>query len=173
MILLPNLLNTNELQHLYDEVLLRDAWNINHVSIPDKPGYSFPCLTICLKDKIYHPMFYKELLPILNKIKNKAITNHGLILPDKINRIHIVAYYSGCMTNYHTDTDNHNDYSIIGFITPNWKTEMGGELYLKNQKIDYMPGTFVIFPSNTSHKGVPPIQPTPIWRLALNFVLTN
>ena len=72
---------------------------------------------------------------------------YGQLLPPKINRIHLGAKNLSSYTNLHTDSDK-KGMVIVGFLTPKWKEEWGGELKVGNELIKYKPGRFCIF--NTS-----------------------
>ena len=64
-----------------------------------------------------------------------------------------------------------NKYSIVGFLTPQWAEDWGGELNVEGEIIKYKPGDFILFDSNQSHKSQEIKKQLPYWRVSINYVI--
>ena len=69
------------------------------------------------------------------------------------------------------DKDN-NYWTILGFLNPVWNSEDGGHFFIEKEKIDYLPGRFIVFPSNLVHNGgYINNENLNYWRISLNIIL--
>jgi hypothetical protein len=112
---------------------------------------------ICLFDNISYN-FYKK---------------YNFTLPENIKRIHLGAKNDSSLTEFHCDTNDANAYTIVGFLTPEWDLNWGGELYIEDKKFQYEPGKFIIFKSNLRHNGIGLNKTVPFWRITLNYVISQ
>ena len=75
-------------------------------------------------------------------------------------------------TVFHTDNNDPLDWSILGFLTPVWKLEDGGEVRIEQEKINYKPGRFILFKSHLLHNGgYIKNNNLNYWRISLNIIL--
>ena len=72
-------------------------------------------------------------------------------------------------TAFHKDADD--GYSIVGFLTPQWAEEWGGELNIEGEIMKYKPGDFIIFNSNQLHKSQKINKKIPYWRVTGSYVV--
>ena len=68
--------------------------------------------------------------------------------------------------------EKYDTISIVGFLTPVWEKVWGGELYVEEEKIDFVPGRFVIFQSERIHNGAAPTKDLHWWRISVNYTLS-
>ena len=73
-------------------------------------------------------------------------------------------------TEFHVDTLE-DTYSIVGFITPQWAENWGGELNIEGEIIKYKPGDFILFDSSKTHTSQEIIKNIPYWRVTVNYVI--
>ena len=63
-------------------------------------------------------------------------------------------------------------WTILGFLTPVWKAEYGGNINLQGEEIEYIPGRFIVFKSNILHNGgFVGGNNLDYWRISLNIIL--
>ena len=86
-----------------------------------------------------------------------------------IKRIALNAQNNNHYTEFHSD-DLGSVYSIVGFLTPQWAEDWGGELNIEGEVIKYSPGDFILFESTKLHKSQP-IKNIPFWRTSINYVI--
>ena len=65
---------------------------------------------------------------------------------------------------------NNNYYSIVGFFTPQWAEEWGGELNIEGKVIKYNPGDFILFESTKLHQSKE-IKKIPYWRTSVSYMI--
>src|SRR5262249_55183847 len=106
------------------------------------------------------------------RIRHLAKKNNGLTLPPNIRRIHVGAKSSHSKTEFHVDSEKENRWTILGFLNPVWNAADGGEFFLEKYKVEYRPGRFLVFPSNTLHDGgYVKNEKLSYWRVAVNIIL--
>lgn len=109
---------------------------------------------------------------LLHRVRQAAKHRHALTLPAEVYRIHVGAKSSHSRTEFHTDMDSDHFWTILGFLNPIWSSSDGGEFYLEDQKIEFMPGRFILFRSNMKHDGGYVVNETlSYWRIAVNMIL--
>ena len=95
-------------------------------------------------------------------------------LPTHIKRIHVGAKSSLSKTDTHIDSENPDDWTILGFLNPIWNNKDGGEFNLNRKIIRYTSGRFIIFPSFIPHDGgYIKNEKLNYWRISSNIILTD
>jgi hypothetical protein len=171
-------MGADELLWIYHELLSTSSWALTRTSTGAKPSgmpfISFPGLNIETRGDIQNEFLSGYFRSVLFRIRGLAMRENNLILPPNIQRIHVGAKSSFSKTKFHTDSDEENVWTILGFLNPVWNARDGGEFFLKNHKVEYKTGRFVIFPSNTLHDGgYVKNEKLNYWRVAVNIILDN
>ena len=163
----------NTLEEMYDELIATQMWSINRQSSnEDKYFHNFPGHVVFGKYGVINSGLYEYFVGLVEYLQNRHMKEYGQSLPPKINRIHLGAKNLSSYTNLHTDTDK-KGVVIVGFLTPKWKEEWGGELKVDNELIKYKPGRFCIFNTDKLHDGFAPKGDCPLWRITVNILLLN
>ena len=170
---LKNILNIKELFSIYNRLVDNPVWYLSRKSFNDQTSSGFPGFVISQDDKVYNPYWYGFFEGLLNKIRQDYLKEHNIILPQRIARIHLVAKNENSDTSLHKDIDNENAYSVIGFLTPYWDSNWGGNFICENESINYTPGNFIVIKSNKDHNGLGPKFKVPYWRIVVNYILID
>jgi hypothetical protein len=135
------------------------------------PFMSFPGLNIETDGKIHVDFLSGYFRSVVFRIRELANKN-GIVLPPNVKRIHVGAKSSFSKTEFHTDSDDENAWTILGFLNPVWNSRDGGDFFLENQRVEYRSGRFVVFRSNVSHDGgYVRNEKLNYWRVAVNIIL--
>lgn len=170
---LKNILEIKELFSIYNKLIENPVWYLSRKSHNNHMASGFPGFIISQEDNVYNPYWYGFFECLLDKIRKECKKEHNIILPQKILRIHLVAKNENSDTDFHTDNESEDAYSVVGFLTPCWINEWGGNFICENESINYTPGNFVIIKSNKSHNGLGPKFKIPYWRIVVNYILIN
>lgn len=165
-----------ELLWLYHSLLNTDGWTLSRTSdslaLPNTPFMSFPGLHIEDKGQSRNELFSGYFRSIVFKIRDIAKKQYNIHLPPNIFRIHVGAKSSTSRTNFHVDSPQPEFWTILGFLNPVWNAEDGGEFYLKDHKISYKSGRFIVFRSNIEHDGgYVKNESLNYWRVSVNIIL--
>jgi len=168
-----NILNLNELLNIYNKLIDTPAWYLSRMSHNQNiiKSSGFPGFIVSNENNIYHQYWFGYFEGLLHKIKEEFKKQHNILLPEKIHRIHLVAKNENSDTSFHTDIENENALSIIGFLTPSWDKNWGGEFICEDESVTFTPGTFLCINSNKYHNGLGPKIKTPYWRVVVNYIL--
>src|SRR5262249_51172640 len=147
-----------DLMWIYHELLFTNWRSLSRTSKDAKslsllPFMSFPGLNIETRGDINVDFLIDFFRSIFFRIIVSAEKTYSVILPPNIHRIHVGAKSSFSKTEFHVDSEKENVWTILGFLNPVWNVRDGGEFFLKDHKVDYKAGRFVVFPSNTLHDG--------------------
>ena len=169
-----NVIPQNRLEELYDELICTQMWSINRQSSSEyKYFHNFPGHMIFeRKEGITSKILYEYFSGLIEHLRHRHKEEYGQLLPPKLNRIHLGAKTLSSHTSLHTDTDQ-KGVVIVGFLTPKWKVEWGGDLRVEDKLIKYKPGRFSIFDTDKRHDGYAPKGDCPLWRITVNIVLLN
>ena len=172
--LLDNILSKSELFWIYHALLSSNSWNLARTSKDNLNSFnSWPGMIIQNNDQILNEFFAGYFRSIIFRIEDSLKKNNQFELPKKIIRIHIGAKSSFSQTKPHTDSDNENYWTILGFLNPIWNNNDGGQFYLDKNRIEYKPGRFIIFPSNIEHDGgFVKNEKLAYWRISSNIILS-
>src|SRR5262249_28559661 len=177
--LFDGVIGAEELMWIYHELLSTSSWSLTRMSMDAKglsllPFMSFPGLNIETRGDIHVDFLSGYFRSIVFRIRALADKNYGVILPPNIQRIHVGAKSSFSKTEFHVDSKKENVWTILGFLNPVWNARDGGEFFLKDHKVEYKVGRFVVFPSNTLHDGgYVKNEKLNYWRVAVNIILDN
>jgi hypothetical protein len=173
-----SVLGADELLWIYHELLSTSSWTLTRSSKGGKgfgvPFFSFPGLHIETAGDIHTEFLSGYFRSVVFRIRALAKEAKGLILPPNIQRIHVGAKSSLSKTEFHIDSDDKDAWTILGFLNPVWNAKDGGEFFLRDHKVEYKTGRFVVFPSCTLHDGgYVKNEKLNYWRVAVNIILDN
>jgi hypothetical protein len=169
--IINNVLTTQDCFSLYQGLASDNIWNLNKTSDKDKFGGAFPGVSfIENKTVVYNNQYWIGYFNCLfDRINEKLNEQHNLNLVKSINRIGLNAQNDNHYTEFHADKTE-NTYSIVGFFTPQWAEEWGGELNVEVKVIKYNPGDFILFDSFKLHQSQK-IKKIPYWRTSVSYVI--
>jgi hypothetical protein len=167
---ISNVLTTSDCFSLYQGLITDNIWNLNRVSEDSRFGGSFPgCTLVNNGQPVFNNQYWIGYFNCLfDRINQKLSEQHNFSLQRKIQRICLNSQNDNHYTEFHIDEKN--SYSIVGFFTPQWSEEWGGELNIEGEIIKYKPGDFILFNSNQSHKSQK-IKKIPYWRTSVSYVI--
>lgn len=171
MILVNDVLGKVELENLYSRLINDESWYLSRGSKPtDLTEGTFLGLDVYDENTIkeFWAGYFES---VLFRIIDKCREQNGVELPDRIERIHLVAKQENANVSFHTDHNDPRAISLIGLLTPTWETAWGGEFVCGDEVVNHTPGSFVCIRSNQSHNGFGPNQKTPYWRIVVNYIL--
>jgi hypothetical protein len=167
---LENIISNTDLKNLYHELLNANVWYLSRNTFNSVVGL-WPGFIIHDNDSVKNPYWYGRFVGLLENIKNNFEKKFSFSLPPKVRRIHVAAKNATSNPDFHVDVTDPFSYTIVGFATPEWSSEWGGELNIEGETIDFKPGRFVIFKSDLRHDGKKIKNEINHWKLSLNFVL--
>jgi len=170
LFLLDNIIRSKDLFTLYKGLIESNVWTLNRTSTGGDFG-TFPGFSIQDGSTVYNPYWSGYFVSLFEKINFDFEKKYNFNLPSKIKRIHLGAKNDLSYIEFHCDTQEPNTYTIVGFLTPVWAQNWGGELTIESEKINFEPGKFLIFKSNLRHNGVGPNKKIPYWRISINYVV--
>ena len=168
-----DVISQETLEEMYDEFIRSQMWAIDRKSSDEnKYFHNFPGHVVLEKDgSVLNRGLYDYFSGLIEQLRYRHMKEFGQLLPPKIKRIHLGAKTLSSHTNIHIDTDQ-KGVVIVGFITPEWKEEWGGELKVDEKLIKYKPGRFCIFNTDKPHDGFAPKGDCHLWRMSVNIILT-
>jgi hypothetical protein len=171
--IINNVLTLQDGFHLYNGLVNQSFWHLTRASSIGKPGRTFPGVTLIEDGEIKHqdPYWIGYFNCLFDRINQKLKEQHNFSLVRRINRIALNAQNENHYTEFHVDQASET-YSIVGFLTPQWAEEWGGELNIEGEIIKYKPGDFVLFDSNKFHKSQE-IKQIPYWRVTVSYVINK
>tara|TARA_R100001509_G_scaffold141711_1_gene96861 strand:+ start:2617 stop:3150 length:534 start_codon:yes stop_codon:yes gene_type:complete len=169
---IDNVILDKDLFRLYKDLLDSPTWCLSRSSIPNETYGNFPGKVIKDNNQIFDPVWNAYFSCLSERINQKFFEKYGYDLPSNIRRIHLGAKNKNHITYFHSDNLKDNTISIVGFLTPVWEKVWGGELYVEEEKIDFVPGRFVIFQSERIHNGAAPTKDLHWWRISVNYTLS-
>ena len=166
-----NVLTTSDCFSLYQGLTTDNIWNLNRFSKDSRSGGAFPGITFIENNQVvFNNQYWIGYFNCLfDRINQKLFEQHNFILKRAISRIALNAQNDNHYTEFHKDTDS-NDYSIVGFFTPQWAENWGGELNIEGNIVKYKPGDFVLFDTNKLHKSQE-IKQIPYWRTSVSYII--
>lgn len=169
--IIKNVLTLENSFDLYQNLINRNMWMLNKASNKDKPAGNFPGVTFIEENKVVYDDAY--LIGYFNclfdTINQKLKEQHNFTLNKNIKRISLNAQNNNHYTEFHMDSLADSK-SIVGFLTPQWAENWGGELNIEGQIFKYSPRDFILFDSNQLHKSQATKQ-IPYWRISINYVI--
>jgi hypothetical protein len=168
--ILDDIILKEDLKNLYFDITNDTVWYLSRSTHKSEVG-QWPGFIVSNGDSIINNYWFGRFVGLLENIKNNFKKKHGFSLPPKIRRVHVGAKNTTSNTNFHVDVEDPFTYTIVGFITPEWSSNWGGELNIEGELIDFKPGRFVIFKSDLRHDGSKVKKELNHWKLSLNYVL--
>tara|TARA_R100001224_G_scaffold65994_1_gene39706 strand:- start:8 stop:529 length:522 start_codon:yes stop_codon:yes gene_type:complete len=167
-----NVLSLEDCFHLYSALISSNMWNLNRCSEGKNRG-AFPGVTLIEKNEVIHNNQYwiGYLNCLFDRINQKLREQHNFLLDRRIFRIALNAQNDNHYTEFHVDTTLGTN-SIVGFLTPQWAEDWGGELNIEGEIIKYKPGDFVLFDSEKLHKSQE-FKKIPYWRISVSYVINK
>jgi hypothetical protein len=174
--ILDNILSGDELLWIYHQIIETPSWTLSRTSYGSGrnilPFMGFPGLNVETGGDIHNEFLAGYFRSILFRVKHVLKRDFSIKIPPEVLRIHVGAKSSFSKTEFHTDSDDTSHWTILGFLNPVWNAKDGGEFYLKDEKIEYKAGRFVVFPSSYKHDGGYVVNESlSYWRIAVNIIL--
>lgn len=179
--ILDGVISGEELLWIYHRLLETPLWSLSRTSIPSTgpgrniiPFMGFPGLNIESRGEVCDEFLSGYFRSLIFRVKYQLKKDYSAQLPSKVKRIHVGGKSSFSRTEFHSDSEDENDWTILGFLNPVWNDKDGGEFYLDKEKIEYKAGRFVVFPSHVRHDGGYVVNESlSYWRVAANIILTK
>ena len=166
-----DIISKKSLENSYNSLLKNSVWNLNRRSTETALG-SFPGFIVQEENNIINTGWSGYFNCLFQNISHSFYKKYNFTLPENIRRIHLGAKNDSSLTEFHCDINDANAYTIVGFLTPEWDLNWGGELYIEDKKFQYEPGKFIIFKSNLRHNGIGINKTVPFWRITLNYIIS-
>jgi len=169
--IIKNVLNKEDCFSLYTGLINTSMWNLNRHSESKLRG-AFPGVTLIHDEQVFtNDQYWIGYFNCLfDRINAQLKQQHNFFLQKSIKRIALNAQNDNHYTEFHTDDRKEPCYSIVGFLTPQWAEEWGGELNVEGEIIKYSPGDFILFDSTQVHTSQP-VKKIPYWRTSINYVI--
>ena len=169
--IINNVLTTQDCFSLYKALISANIWNLNRTSYGDSIGGAFPGVSFIEDGEILvnNQYWIGYFNCLFDRINQKLKEQHNFSMGRNILSIGLNAQNENHYTAFHKDADD--GYSIVGFLTPQWAEEWGGELNIEGEIMKYKPGDFIIFNSNQLHKSQKINKKIPYWRVTVSYVV--
>tara|TARA_E500000318_G_C3534412_1_gene201963 strand:+ start:394 stop:915 length:522 start_codon:yes stop_codon:yes gene_type:complete len=168
--IIKDVLTLEDCFSLYNGLIQSNMWNLVKSS-GDIEARSFAGVDFIRGGETNHnnPYWMGYFNCLFDRINQKLKEQHNFSLKRKIRRIGLNAQNHNHYTEFHVDGD-FNSYSIIGFLTPQWAEDWGGELNIEGEVTKYNPGDFILFNSSQMHTSQK-IKPIPYYRVTVSYVI--
>ena len=171
-----DIFSQKELLWIYHTLITRSGWTLSRSStsqsIASNPFNSFPGLIVEQNGEIVDEYLSGYFKSVVFRIQKNTKKKFLIDLPDKVIRINIGAKSSLSKTKFHNDSVHDDYWTILGFLNPVWNSKDGGNFYIEDEKIDYLPGRFIVFKSNLQHNGgYVENENLNYWRISLNIIM--
>jgi hypothetical protein len=168
-----NILSLDEVKYCYN-VLLNHKWNIKSFYQQegiDNSDLAYPNMMAYKDGTVYDPYLFGLMSGILFSVNKRIQEKYNFTLPThKIKTVQFNAQGKSDDCSFHSD-GTHNQWSVVGFLTPQWHKEWGGDLQIEDETVTYKPGDFVVFKSSHLHDALPVKVKTPFWRITTAIFL--
>ena len=174
--ILDNIIDKTETFKIYNNLISTPSWTLNRLTDDTNDLESsincFPGMVVEDKGQSYNTYLSGYFQFLTTIIKNEFKKQYNFDLPENILRIHLGAKNHKSETLFHADMEDSRAWTILGFLTPVWKAEYGGNINLQGEEIEYIPGRFVVFKSYVLHNGgYVNTNNLDYWRISLNIIL--
>jgi len=167
--IINNVLEPTDLFTLYEALIGNHMWNLNRSSDVTVGGRFPGCSFIVNGKNNYNDQYWIGYFRcLLERINQKLKEQHNFSVPIKVDSLSLNAQNDNHYTEFHADKANR--FSIVGFLTPQWAEDWGGELNIEGKIIKYKPGDFVLFDSELLHRSQE-IKKLPYWRITVAYVI--
>ncbi len=173
-----DIFSQKELLWIYHTLISTPSWSLTRtsksLSLASNAFNSFPGLLIEQSGTVKETYLSGYFKSIIFRVQRNIYKKFSINLPDKIIRIAIGAKSSLSKTSFHYDDEDKDRWTILGFLNPIWNNKDGGHFYIEDEKIEFLPGRIVVFPSHIIHNGgYIENENLNYWRLSLNIILSN
>ena len=162
---LDNIITSDELFFMYNQIICARTWNISALSSRyeeeawPKRYNGAPNLTV-KNSEIEHYPLYVWGKTVVYRIKEK-LNKENIGINTDIYRMWFNVTYSDNDNHWlHTDSDDDNLTSLVLFLTPIWIPDWKGSFYVDGEEFNFKPGSAVVFDSKEFHMGTSPIKNT-------------
>ena len=168
--IINNVLSIEDCFHLYRSLVNSNIWALNRSS-ENKNGGAFPGVTLIEGNKIIYdnPYWIGYFNCLFDRINQLLLEQHNFLIRKSISRIALNAANDNTYTEFHADY-NSDYYTIVGFLTPQWAEQWGGELNVMGNIYKYSPGDFVMLDSSYPHKSQE-VKKIPYWRISVAYAI--
>ena len=173
---LDNIISKTQIFKLYNILISTPSWTLDRASSheSDLESTGFPGMVVEENGNSRNTYLSGYFHSMLDTLKLKFVEKYEFDLPNNVHRINLGAKNSKSETAFHCDIPEASWWTILGFLTPVWKLEDGGEFKIEGETIDYKPGRFIIFRSNLLHDGgYVRSNNLDYWRISLNIMLSD
>tara|TARA_R100000654_G_scaffold63779_1_gene91111 strand:+ start:19 stop:561 length:543 start_codon:yes stop_codon:yes gene_type:complete len=174
--ILDNIINKTENFKIYNNLVNTPLWSLNRSSTEtnnlELSINNFPGMLVEQEGQTHSPYLSGYFQCLTSIITSAFQAKYNFNLPDNIFRIHLGAKNNKSETLFHSDMKDSQSWTILGFLTPVWKAEYGGQINIEGEEIEYRPGRFIVFKSNILHNGgFVNSNNLDYWRISLNIIL--
>tara|TARA_R100000951_G_C2613495_1_gene171991 strand:+ start:569 stop:1099 length:531 start_codon:yes stop_codon:yes gene_type:complete len=168
--IIKNVMSLKDNFHLYENLINTNMWTLC-MSSANYAGGKFPGVTLISNSEVSYnePYLLGYFNCLFDRINQKLKEQHKFIIRRNLARLIINAQNQNHYTEFHSDSTLEDTYSIVGFITPQWVEDWGGELNIEGNIIKYKPGDFILFDSGKAHTSQEIIKQIPYWRMTINY----
>tara|TARA_Y100000004_G_C8813110_1_gene368600 strand:- start:19 stop:552 length:534 start_codon:yes stop_codon:yes gene_type:complete len=169
--IIQNVLTEEDSFSLYTGLIQSNIWNLNRASSLTTPGGCFPGVSFVEDGQVvFNNQYWVGYFNCLfDRINSELKKQHDFSITRNIKSICLNAQNDNYYADFHQDIEK-NTYSIVGFLTPQWAEDWGGELNIEGKKIKYSPGDFVLFDSYRLHRSEK-IKKIPYWRTSVSYII--
>jgi hypothetical protein len=169
-----NVMTEEEVAYIYDYLINVCPWRINSPYMRQDNHdheyfrhHSYPHMSALGPGGMQDPWLTGYFTATMNSVNIRMKESYGFTLPThRIQSINFNAQRKSDYSKLHTD-GNGFQWSVIGFLTPEWDDSWGGELRIQENVVKYKPGDFIAFKSNILHDAMPVLVDTPFWRVTV------
>ncbi len=174
--IIDDIISIEELNWLYQNLINSKSWSLTWTSKKESialmPFNSFPGITIEDHGKIFESYLSGYFKSIQFRIYSRIKSLYSYELPCNIVRTAVCAKSSLSNSSIHLDSSDKDRWTILAFLNPSWDMNDGGEFYIENEKIDFIPGRVIVFPSFLMHNGGNvKAENHNDWRMVLNIIV--
>tara|TARA_R100001015_G_C4512667_1_gene83882 strand:- start:88 stop:624 length:537 start_codon:yes stop_codon:yes gene_type:complete len=170
--IINNVLTTQDCFSLYNGLIKANMWTL-HMASADYVGGRFPGVSLIGDGEVRcnQPYWLGYFNCLFDRINQKLKEQHEFVIRRNLDRLIINAQNKNHYVEFHPDSTSEHTYSIVGFLTPQWAEDWGGEFNVEGKIIKYKPGDFVMFDSVKTHTSQKILKDIPYWRMTVSYVI--
>jgi len=165
---IKNVLTERKIKKLYDDLLGSRSWHLK--STYGDGSNPYPNLPVTFDHNPLNPHWHSYFQGLYHGINSMLYQQYAFDLGDlEPSTISINAQKKGHHYVFH-DHQNYR-YVIVGFLTPEWEEEWGGELQVEGETIKFKPGNFILFKGDKLHDAMIIKNEIPYWRISVGIFI--